>query len=37
VVLVWIALSIIGAGVQQGITGGDKGRVVRRRRKKKAG
>jgi Domain of unknown function (DUF4203) len=36
VVVVWIVLSIIGAAVQQGITGGEKGRVVRRRRKKKA-
>jgi Domain of unknown function (DUF4203) len=35
VVVVWIVLSIIGAAVQQGITGGDKGRVVRRRRRKK--
>jgi Domain of unknown function (DUF4203) len=34
VVVVWIVLSIIGAAVQQGITGGDKGRVVRRRRRK---
>jgi uncharacterized protein DUF4203 len=37
IVVVWIVLSIIGAAVQQGITGGDKGRVVRRRRKKKVG
>jgi len=35
VVVVWIVLSILGAGVQQGITGGDKGRVVKRRRRKK--
>ena len=31
---VWIALSLIGAGVQLGITGGDKGRVGRKRKKK---
>lgn len=30
----WIALSLIGAGVQLGITGGERGRVVRRRKKK---
>jgi uncharacterized protein DUF4203 len=35
VVVVWIVLSVIGAFVQQGITGGEKGRVVKRRRKKK--
>jgi len=35
VVVVWILLSLIGAGVQIGITGGEKGRVVRRRRKAK--
>ena len=35
VVVVWILLSLIGAGVQLGITGGEKGRVVRRRRKAK--
>jgi hypothetical protein len=34
VVYVWIVLSLIGAAVQLGITGGEKGRVVRRRRKK---
>ena len=28
----WVALSLIGVGVQMGITGGDKGRVVRRRK-----
>ncbi|HEY3158546.1 MAG TPA: DUF4203 domain-containing protein [Vicinamibacterales bacterium] len=33
VVLVWILLSVIGAGVQLGITGGEKGRVVKRRKK----
>src|ERR1044071_6190246 len=32
--IVWIALSLIGAAVQVGWTGGDKGRVGRRRRKK---
>ncbi len=31
---VWIVLSLIGAGVQLGITGGEKGRVGRRRKKK---
>jgi len=31
---VWIALSLIGAGVQLGITGGEKGRVGRKRKKK---
>jgi hypothetical protein len=36
VVVVWIVLSVIGAGVQQGVTGGEKGRVVRRARRKKA-
>ncbi len=35
VVVVWIVLSVIGAFVQQAITGGEKGRVVRRRRRKK--
>jgi hypothetical protein len=34
VVVVWIVLSLIGAGVQLGITGGEKGRVVKRRRRK---
>jgi len=33
VVAVWIVLSLIGAGVQLGITGGEKGRVVRRKKK----
>jgi len=33
VLLVWILLSLIGAGVQLGITGGEKGRVVKRRKK----
>lgn len=32
--IVWIVLSLIGAGVQLGITGGEKGRVVKRRKKK---
>ena len=31
--LAWLALGAIGTGVQLGITGGEKGRVVRRRRK----
>jgi uncharacterized protein DUF4203 len=35
VVVAWIVLSLIGAGVQLGITGGDKGRVVRRRRRRR--
>ena len=35
VVVVWIVLSVIGAFVQQAITGGEKGRVVRRRKRKK--
>ncbi len=30
--LVWIVLSLIGAGVQLGITGGEKGRVVKRKK-----
>ena len=34
--IVWIVLSLIGAGVQVGITGGEKGRVVKRKRKKKS-
>jgi hypothetical protein len=33
VLLVWLILSVIGAGVQLGITGGEKGRVVKRRKK----
>ena len=33
VLLVWLLLSLIGAGVQLGITGGEKGRVVKRRKK----
>jgi hypothetical protein len=33
VVAVWIVLSLIGAGVQLGITGGENGRVVRRKKK----
>jgi hypothetical protein len=36
VVVVWIVLSLIGAAVQLGVTGGEKGRVVKRRRKRKA-
>jgi uncharacterized protein DUF4203 len=35
VVVMWVVLSLIGAGVQLGITGGEKGRVVKRRRRKK--
>ena len=31
VVIVWMILSLIGAGVQLGITGGEKGRVVKRK------
>jgi len=31
--IVWIVLSLIGAAVQVGITGGEKGRVVKRRKK----
>jgi hypothetical protein len=34
VLFVWIVLSLIGAGVQLGITGGEKGRVVRRKKKR---
>jgi hypothetical protein len=33
VLIVWIVLSLIGAGVQLGITGGEKGRVVKRKKK----
>jgi len=33
VVLVWLVLSLIGACVQVGITGGEKGRVVKRKKK----
>jgi hypothetical protein len=33
VLLVWILLSLIGAGVQLGITGGEKGRVVKRKKR----
>ena len=32
-VAVWIVLSLIGAGVQLGITGGEKGRVVKKKKK----
>jgi hypothetical protein len=35
VVVVWILLSLIGAAVQLGVTGGEKGRVGKRRRKRK--
>ena len=34
VLFVWVLLSLIGAGVQLGITGGEKGRVVRRKKKR---
>ena len=34
VVAVWIVLSLIGAGVQLGITGGENGRVGKRRKKR---
>jgi hypothetical protein len=34
VLLVWVLLSLIGAGVQLGITGGEKGRVFKRKKKK---
>jgi len=34
VVAVWIVLSLIGAGVQLGITGGENGRIVRRKKKR---
>jgi hypothetical protein len=33
VVVVWLLMSAIGAGVQLGITGGEKGRVVKRKKK----
>jgi hypothetical protein len=33
VLLVWLLLSLIGAGVQLGITGGEKGRVVKRKKR----
>ena len=33
VLLVWLTLSLIGACVQVGITGGEKGRVVKRKKK----
>ena len=32
IVVVWIVLSLIGAGVQLGITGGEKGRVVKKKK-----
>ena len=31
--IAWIVLALIGAGVQIGITGGERGRVVKRRKK----
>ena len=34
VLYAWLLLGLIGAGVQLGITGGEKGRVVRKRKKK---
>ena len=34
VLFVWVLLSLIGAGVQMGITGGENGRVVRRKKKR---
>lgn len=33
VVAIWIVLSLLGAGVQLGITGGEKGRVVKKKKK----
>ncbi|HEY3093651.1 MAG TPA: DUF4203 domain-containing protein [Vicinamibacterales bacterium] len=33
VLYIWILLSLVGAGVQLGITGGEKGRVVKRKKK----
>jgi hypothetical protein len=33
--LAWISLALIGTGVQLGWTGGEKGRIVRRRKRKK--
>ena len=35
VVVVWVVLSLIGVTVQSGITGGEKGRVVKRRKRKR--
>ena len=32
--IAWIVLGLIGVGVQMGVTGGEKGRIGRRRRKK---
>jgi hypothetical protein len=32
--IAWVVLGLIGAAVQLGITGGERGRVVKRRRKK---
>jgi uncharacterized protein DUF4203 len=34
VLFVWVLLSLIGAGVQLGITGGENGRVLRRKKKR---
>ena len=34
--LAWIALGLVGVGVQTGITGGEKGRVRRKKKKRKA-
>jgi len=34
VVFAWIFLSLLGAAVQVGITGGEKGRVVRKKKAK---
>ena len=31
--IAWLALGVIGTGVQLGITGGEKGRVVRQKKK----
>jgi hypothetical protein len=36
IVVVWVLLSLIGVTVQSGITGGETGRVVKRRRRKTA-
>jgi hypothetical protein len=33
VVYMWLFLSLLGAAVQLGITGGEKGRVVKRKKK----
>jgi hypothetical protein len=31
--IAWVLLGLIGAGVQMGVTGGEKGRIVRRKKK----